>query len=190
MKNKLFIIVLSFVCIFAVVIGAAWAMQKAKIFDVRAPLSKIPVVKNYIQLPQDEAEKIPQSPLEKENKEIKEQLTARESNAKAADEKVLVLEAEKTKLLTSIEGLTKEIATLKGAKETKDRSAQNSKELALYYREMKPEAAVKIMNNLDDSTVTAILPLLEKEQAAKILSQMDPVRAAGITQILLGSEQE
>lgn len=187
MKNKPFILVIVLLCSLAVIIGALCAMQKAKIFDFSPTLAKIPVVKNYIKLPQNDGENLPQSPLEKENQEIKEQLTTQQGNTKAAEEKVLALEAEKTKLLASIEQLTGEVTALKGAKESASKTTDNTKELAQYYREMKPEAAVKIMNNLDDNTIVAILPYLEKEQAAKILALMDSVRAASITQILLGN---
>ena len=80
-----------------------------------------------------------------------------------------------------------ELIALREYKSQRENLIINTKQLASYYREMKPEAVVNIMNNMDDNTVLLILPLLETDQSGKILALMDPQRAALLTQILLGT---
>ena len=52
---------------------------------------------------------------------------------------------------------------------------------------MKPEEAVPILTQLDDSTVVAVLNKMEEDQAAKILAQFDPAKAAQISQAMLAA---
>jgi len=57
-------------------------------------------------------------------------------------------------------------------------NSQRRKDLAAAYNDMDPGAAAKIMKNLDDRDIIFILSSIQKKQAAQILGQLDPVRAA------------
>ena len=56
--------------------------------------------------------------------------------------------------------------------------------LARLYGEMKPKAAADIMDALNDDVTIAILQKLEDAQAAKILAEFDPEKAARLTRVM------
>lgn len=57
-------------------------------------------------------------------------------------------------------------------------NASDPKAMAKILDGIKSEQAVKILNNLSDKEVRELFPLLNKRQASKILSALDPSRAA------------
>ncbi len=57
-------------------------------------------------------------------------------------------------------------------------NSQRRKDMAGAYNEMDASSAAKIMRNLDDRDVIFVLSSVQKKQAAKILGQLDPTRAA------------
>lgn len=59
-------------------------------------------------------------------------------------------------------------------------TSQRRKDIASAYNDMDPEAAAKIMQNLDNSDIVFILSNLQKKQAGRILGKLDPERAAKI----------
>ena len=56
--------------------------------------------------------------------------------------------------------------------------------LARLYGEMKPKAAADIMAALNDDVTIAILQKLDDAQAAKILAEFDPEKAARLTRVM------
>ncbi len=58
------------------------------------------------------------------------------------------------------------------------------RELADYYTNMKPTAAVAILKNQDSQMVAGILHEMEKEQAGEILSALDPAQAAKLIELI------
>lgn len=66
----------------------------------------------------------------------------------------------------------------------KEEEAKRIGKLARLYASMKPEEAVPILNELDDTTVISILTKMEEEQVAKILIAFDAKRSARITQAM------
>jgi len=174
------IIIIALIVLVASFVPFLWDVNSGG-FKITAVLSKMPVTKMFIKPPvTDTGQVLPVSPVEKENQELRSKITELEG-------KISSLEAEKTKIMQDNALSQQELASLRAYKAERENLVVNSKQLASYYKEMKPEAVVKIMNNLDDNTVLLILPLLDKEQSGKILGLMDPQRAALLTQILLGS---
>lgn len=169
-------------CLIAVLAGGLWAASTVGLIDFRDLIAKLPYASKIIKEGAPD-EKSPQpvivSPIEKENKELRAKI--RELETQTAG-----FEGEKTKLLQQVETMQKELISLRKYKTENENRALNAVQLAAYYQEMKAEAVVKVMNNLDDYTVIMILPLLEKDHTAKILSLMEPQRAALLTQLLLG----
>ena len=170
-------------CLVAMVIGGLWAADRAGMIDLNIALQKLPVLnKNkYVKEPAPASKSPVISPIELENQKLRNDL-------KNMEAKFAAFENEKTKLLEQIYQLQQELTELRAYKEKNENKAIQAKELAYYYKEMKPEAVLKVMENLDDDTVITILPLLNKEQAGKILGLMEPQRAARITQLLLGNQ--
>jgi flagellar motility protein MotE (MotC chaperone) len=64
------------------------------------------------------------------------------------------------------------------------RAAKDSKTFAKMLDSMPAEQAVRILKGLDDKEVKAILLVVKKRQAAKILSVLDPDRAARMMRTL------
>lgn len=180
MSKKIFSVKFVVLCLVAVIIGGLWAANAAGFIQLKDYAKKIPLVSTFFKDPVPEENNIPTiSPVEQENQDLRSQI-------KTLEERILALEGEKVKYLEQISQMQQETSALNSYKADTEKFIDNSKQLAEYYKKMKPEAAVSIMNNLDDSTVLAILLLLDKEQASKILSLMDPQRAALLSQNILG----
>jgi len=173
---------LIFACLLAVLIAGGFAAQTAGIINIRELASKIPVIKTLVQSNIPVETNVPVvSAVESENEKLR-------AENKLLTEKIAVIEGEKTGLQKQIDDIKLELTTLTEYKNQKENTAVQASLLAVYYKDMKPEAIVKVMDNLDDDTVITILPLLETQQVAKILALMEPHRAALITQILLSGQ--
>jgi len=174
---------LIFVCVFVVLLACVFAAETAGLIDFNETAAKIPVVKTLLKPTSEEnGANLPAvSVIETENESLR-------AEKKQLEEKISNYDIEKNAMQEEISTLKLEIAALTADKEAREREAIQIEQMALYYKEMKAEAVVKIMDNLDDDTVVNILPLLEKSHAAKILSLMEPHRAALLTRILLGSD--
>lgn len=68
--------------------------------------------------------------------------------------------------------------------------AKRISKLARLYGGMKPDAAVTIMNELDDATVIAIFGKMEEDQVSKIMALFDSKRAARITEDMLRGQRQ
>jgi flagellar protein FlbB len=169
--------------IIALLVAAVFAANAAGVIDLRSTAAEIPVLNSLIGTTAGNEEEIPVSPIEEENKRLLKQIAELEK-------KITELEGEKTKALEQVALSQQELTELRAYKTEKENIVISATEIAAYYKEMKPEAVVKIMNTLDDDTVITILPLLEKDQSGDILALMDPQRAALITQMLMGTSPE
>lgn len=182
MKEKKFSVKLIILCLIAVLIGGVWAAHTAGLINVKAAVSKVPFAQKLLgDKGEEKTEGIPVSPIEEENNKLRAEI-------KKTQEKLVALENDKTQSLQQISEMQKELTGLRAYKDETEAAKLSADELAKYYKEMKPDAIVQIMNNLDDDTVMKILPLLEKEQTGRILAGMDSQRAALITQLLLGTK--
>jgi flagellar motility protein MotE (MotC chaperone) len=87
---------------------------------------------------------------------------------------------EKIKRLEAIESSIKnDLASYKMV------SGDRIKQLVKIYSSMKPNAAANLMNNLDSEVAVQVFIGMKGEIAGSILSYMEPVKAAGITQRLV-----
>lgn len=179
MSEKKFPLKLIALCLLAVILPGLWAANTVGLIDLRSSLAKVPYLGLYFQpTPPQEPVINMVSPLEEENNELRDKL-------KETQNSNLILESEKTTLLMEQEKLQSELLALRKYKEEQEQQVINLQQMAEYYKRMKAEEVVRIMNNLDDNTLIKILPLLDKDQAGKIMGLMDPQRAALITQRLL-----
>ncbi|MGD0821095.1 MAG: hypothetical protein ABSA71_10160 [Desulfomonilia bacterium] len=105
-----------------------------------------------------------------------ERLKAREMELKELETEV----EEKIKKLETIESSIKnDLASYKV--ESNDRI----KQLVKIYSSMKPNAAANLMNNIDTDVAVQVFIGMKGDIAGSILSYMEPVKAAGITQRLV-----
>lgn len=169
--------------------GAVWALDFFAVISVRKIAGNIPVVNRYISpgKVKDKKNPLENNPLYKENELLKEknkQLAAEKDrlNKEIGDlqKKIEVAGQEKQALLEARNNLQAALDSLQATEDEASAADLNYEKLANYYAEMKPADAVKIMANLTDEVNIGILQKLEDEQVAKILSAMDPVKAAEI----------
>ena len=93
-----------------------------------------------------------------------------------------------TSLKTDQAALEAERAQIAGTKDTARQAAlqQNMASLATFYNKMKAPAAAEILQagTLDDTSVATLMGMLQPALMAKILANMEPQTAAGITKIM------
>lgn len=68
------------------------------------------------------------------------------------------------------------------ASQAPETNEEEYRRLAKIYSEMKPEEAVRIMDNLPDQEVVEILSFMKEREVADILSLMEPEQAADLLQ--------
>ena len=168
-------------CLLVVLIAALIAARTAGMINIKEVITQAPIIKTFVKAYSPEDTSLPAvSAIESENVKLR-------ADNKLLAEKIAILESEKTSLQKQIDEIKLDLDSLTEYKNNKESAAVQANQLAVYYKEMKAEAVVKVMDNLDDDTVVLILPLLENQQVAKILALMEPHRAALITQLLLRS---
>ncbi len=183
--KRIFSRILLIILILGIVAGAVWVLDWLAVLDVRKTAGSIPVVGKMI--PAEEVKddkkdekKAPPNPLEEENKKLKDQVQKLEKQSGEIAKQLEIVNTEKQGLLEERESLKGTLESLKSLQEQQEGAKVSYQKLAEYYAEMKPEAAVNIMNSLADEVTIGILQYLDSEQAAKILSAMDPEKAADI----------
>jgi flagellar motility protein MotE (MotC chaperone) len=87
---------------------------------------------------------------------------------------------EKIKRLEAIEASIKNDLSM-----YKSVSGERIKHLVKIYSSMKPNAAATLMNNIESDVAVQVFLGMKGDIAGSILSYMEPVKAAGITQRLL-----
>lgn len=186
MANRSFPIFLIIICLLVVLVAGLFAADKMGALDIKnilaGALGNVPVISERLNIDTNENKmNIPQvSPLEEENESLQLKIIDLEN-------KLLSNEKEKTASIMQVETMQQELLDLRNYKQVNEKRLVEAQEIAAYYKAMKPDAVVKVMDKLDDETVLLILPLLDDEQVAKILSLMDAQRAALLTQMLLGN---
>jgi flagellar motility protein MotE (MotC chaperone) len=105
-----------------------------------------------------------------------EKIKARETELKELEKQV----QEKLNRLEAIESSIKvDLASYKSV------SGERIKHLVKIYSSMKPNAAATLMNNIDTDVAVQVFLGMKGDIAGRILSYMEPVKAAGITQKLV-----
>lgn len=162
-------------------------MSKIRGQKVPAFVNTIPIVGEYLGNHEKQKEL---TPLEKENQDMKQQLTTEQLQIKTYQDRVKALELAMKALQTENDRLklqAKKTQSLQqqgvGQAELNDKY----KDLAKYFTPMKPKDAAKIMQQrqMDDDTIIGVLQYMEKDSAAKVLALMDPSRAATISKKML-----
>lgn len=174
--------------VFLVIIGLAglggilYGLDYLGFLDLKPLVSKVPYVDKipYLAkvLPSKTATQIPEAnPLELENKHLKNQV-------KSLERQVKLLTQEKEALAQAKDQLEAEFQEIKSTQAAESGVQINYQQLSQYYAQMKPDVAVKIMDNLENEMVIGIFLKMEDEQVSKILSKMDPKRAANLVKLM------
>lgn len=151
--------------------------------EVPSFLKKMPLVGKLFPAAEGKGKKL--SPLEKENLSLKDQIEKQKLEIKTYKDRITALEQSEQ----ALEAENKKLADQNTALEVSTVSSKEDKykELAKYYEAMKPKDAAKILEQkqIDDDTIIGILRHMDKETAGKIMSLLDPARAAVLSQKML-----
>jgi len=185
----MFMVILSL----GLLVGTLWVLDFLAVFNIYKTAQQVPVVGKLLPpRAKDNFGKpvVQNKPLEdeinrlkSENKELQNQITSLKTGTGELQKKLEIANQEKMSLTDAKNTLQKSLDALQLQikTETEQTSNINYDSLGDYYGEMKPDAAVKIMENLPDDVVIGIIRKLESDQVAKILSVMDASRAARLT---------
>lgn len=158
--------------------GILYGLNYLGFLDLKPLVSKVPYIDKipYLAkaLPSKAATQKPEANiLELENKHLKNQV-------KSLEREVKLLTQEKEALAQAKDLLETEFQEIKSTQVEDGNKKINYEQQAQYYGQMKADAAVKIMDNLEDELVIGVFLKMENEQVSKILSKMDPKRAANL----------
>ncbi len=187
--KKIALILLIIILTIAFIGGVIWALDFTGVINFYKTASKLPVVGKMI--PKPEGTKPKKTPLQLENEKLREGNKALQDNfakqtaelqkkMQDAEHQLSVAEEKNKRLETEKKALKGTVDSLQLWKESQQGEDLNYKSLAKYYATMKPDKAVKIMENLDNDVVAGILLNLDEETAASMLSAMDPKKAADV----------
>ena len=174
---KILAFILLFLCL---IIGGFFLGVYLRVFDVNAmneklELYKYPVIGQYFERPENIDEKEHSDNIELKSKpaaksEVKQDLLKNNNaNGRTNPNSAVVLTKEEIE------------------KQMKLRQAEEKKrisKLARLYNEMKPEDAVKLLEQLDDNMVLAIMGKMEDDQVVQILPLFNTARGANLTRIM------
>jgi len=117
---------------------------------------------------------------------IGQQTTSKESSQSIEEERIKILKEDLAKKTEELKKLREEInAKIKEQEEIKAQiekaQSENFQRLAKIYESMPPEEAATRIEKLDDDTATALILAIKPRQAAKILANVNPEKAAVIS---------
>ena len=163
MRKKLKILLVLILILVLIVGGFALGVY-LRLFDTKElneeyKLHELPVVGEYF---------VPPAENEEESSQSSSASTSTATKPKKVPESVKITKEE-------IEKQQKERETAEKKRITK---------LARLYNDMKPADAAKVMESLDINLCIAILQRMDEGNAAKVLTEFEPDRAAQITQIM------
>lgn len=162
-------------------------MSRLRGQEVPAFVDKIPVVGEYLGNPDNTVEL---TPLEKENQQLKDQITTNQLQIKTYQDRVKALELSMKALQTENERLKQQLKKSESLQQQEAETAELNakyKDLAKYFAPMKAKDAAKIMEQkqMDDDTIIGVLQYMDKDAAAKILALLEPSKAASISKKML-----
>lgn len=165
-------------CLIVIAGGGIVAASTTGWIDLKDWAAKVPFLDRWIS--RETVDKKEPVSLAEENKRLKSRVAELEREVKELQEREKALreiqkDLEKTLALQN-EGLAQ-----------KQAKKESYRALAAYYADMKPGAAVAILNNLDPEVAAEILQAMDKEQAGQILAAMEPARAAELLKVIASS---
>lgn len=162
------------ICIIFTIIGVLWGSHAAGLINLTPALADLPIVGDNFKAEGEKDTEI--SPLEEENNKLTVKIL--ELEKKVAD-----LEALDAQYNESIKNYQNQIFQLESEiKELKLKEEKTTKMVELY-SQMKPKEIAPIFENLNDEVVLDLLIRLDANLAADILAELDPLRAAKLSNL-------
>lgn len=111
--------------------------------------------------------------LKREARRLRDEWARLEAERKALEQRAEALRREEARIAARLE-------ELEGAQ----RRADNLDRLREIYQAMRPEDAAAVAESLDDALLVELLETMETAQAARLLAELDPERAARLTRLV------
>jgi flagellar motility protein MotE (MotC chaperone) len=169
----------------ALLIGGALFLDNVGVISLEKTLypklQKAPVIGKRFAPPEVGFEDVQREELRK----LKESLEVKLAEIKELEVKVKQREEElkrKEKQLAALEDdLKQKKEAIRSREEARASREAKIKDLAVYYSNMKPEDAARIMEQMDDLLVVDVLRQMDKTIVAAIFMKMDPKKASEIS---------
>ncbi|MEJ5227446.1 hypothetical protein [Thermodesulfovibrio sp.] len=118
-----------------------------------------------------------------------------EKSTSIEEDRMKILQQDLTKKTEELKKLKEEIeAKIKQQEELKAQlekaQSENYQRLAKIYEQMPPEEAATRLEKLDDDTATTLLLAIKPRQAAKILANVNPEKAAVLSKRLVSIKEK
>lgn len=190
-KRVLSIALIVIICL-GLIGGTLWVLDYFAITNVYKTESKLPVVtmilseiekkktEKQIERQEKSPPEDPYNKLKADNRKLTEEIDKLKKGSGELEKKLEIVNAEKKGLIDTQNNLQAALDSIQSSKNQAQTAKLSYEQLAKYYAEMEADAAVKIMDNLTDEVNIGILQNLEDDQVAKILSAMDPTKAANL----------
>ena len=177
--------------ILLVVSAAAFLLDYISILPVSGTLQKVPVVGKLAAKKDEPAAKSAAEMVEEAVAEAKKSAAGEIERYKKKigelEQQIANTSKEKELLEAKSKGLQTKVDELQAWKNEQQQAVKTDfSKLAKYYGEMKPAKAAEIMKNQSDEMNVGILQNMEDDQVARILSAMDPVKAADLVEQMNG----
>jgi len=186
MIKKIFPTLLLLIIAVGLSIGVIEIFHAVEIIDkektIYPYLSKIPIIGEYFKPPKP----IPYELLkEEELRRLDKVITLRLTKIKEKEIALKAKEEELNNKAKELEDLEDELynqrLTFEEEKKRYEEAEQKWERLAMYYEKMSPDAAAKILLNVDDETTIEILKRLKEPTVAVIMMKLDPTKAGELS---------
>lgn len=181
----------AFVVVLGVTIGCVWALSAMNMIDleqiVLRRIESIPALADHTAIYRlgrsrnDAVQEVIDS-AERERQRLEDERSALESERKALASEWKALDRERDLLELEQQQLEAEWRTLNSVREEEENIVQ----LVELYEQMRPEALVRVVEDLHDDFLMKLLLNMEERQAAALLSALQPERAAQISRYIAG----
>lgn len=180
LKNPVISMKLVIICLAIIIFGLVLATNAAGYINVRASLTKIPMVGKLFG-----PKGIVSEELATKTNSLEQDMANLQAKVKQQDDLLKGLLEEKQTLEQEKQAALKQIKDLQAQLQAEQTRRLGFKDMARYYGQMKPATAAAIMDKQDEQTVIGILQEMSPEQVARVLGAMKPERAAVLVNQML-----
>lgn len=148
--------------------------------SVKTIITKVPILNKRVEEAKVKAD------IEKQLSFIEEEKNKIQSEWQNIEKAKAELKAQETKLQNIEQELELQKNELNSSMQKVQDNLQNVKDIAGYYELMEPDNAAKILSEMDNDLVIQIFKNMKRDSVSLILASMDPKKAGQITLIMSG----
>ncbi|MEW6619395.1 MAG: hypothetical protein AB1422_08695 [bacterium] len=180
-KGNLPMVFLLLCILIGLLAGSVYLFDVLGIFDKEKILAKVPGIGMFFTPPKITYEDVQKEELRKLKESIDLKLLELEEKEEKLAQKDKKLKSRAEELLLAEEELHRKKQAMEEKQRMYDDQEAKWEKLVTYYEGMKPDAAAKILAEMDDQIVVEIFKRMKKSQVAIVMMKMDPKRASEIS---------